>query len=58
MIKINNFKNNMLKAEHVEKKFEPFWDNAENNVNTLRIYFWFLCILKIFRKNKGLKIEL
>lgn len=44
MKKINDFKNNMLKTEHVRKtfKFKYFWDNAENienNTNTSTTYF-------------------
>jgi len=44
MRKINYFKNNMLKVECIEKKFESFWDNAENNANKSRTYFlFFVC---------------
>jgi len=57
MRKINNFKNYALKTECIEKKFEfciflEDVENAKNNTNTSRTYFFIFCILKIFRKKR------
>jgi hypothetical protein len=52
---INDFEMCVLIAERVESKildFELFWkdiENAENNTNTSRTYFFNFFILKIFR---------
>ena len=59
MEKINNFKNSTLKAECVEKKFEFFWEDIENDANTSwRYFFYVFCILKILRNIKGSKSRL
>jgi hypothetical protein len=55
MRKTNEFENDTLKAECIEKKFEFFRDDAENienNANISRIYIY---MLKIFRKKHGVK---
>jgi hypothetical protein len=53
---INNFKNNALKVECVEKKclnFEFFWEDAKNAKNYAITSTIFFCILRIFRKTRG-----
>jgi len=57
MRKTNEFENDTLKAECIEKKFEFFRDDAENienNANISRIYIY-IYMLKIFRKKHGVK---
>jgi len=59
MRKTNEFENDTLKAECIEKKFKFFRDDAENienNANISRIYIY-IC-WKYLEKNMGSKIVL
>jgi len=63
MRKTNEFENDTLKAECIEKKFEFFRDDAENiennaNISRIYIYIYIYICWKNLEKNMGSKIVL